>query len=304
MSKKLSNVAMQMLPSDEFSATYKDKLALYDNLNTSMTVAYTDNVRAFLSLLPMRTTFTMAIACFAGEIRLRCNLRDYVVKKGDFIAILPNTIAEYVYLSPDSTVIVMSFSDDSFTKSLSLYDYAFAQTRFVHPIQVTFSPDIMEDFKDAYRQLVSVLKRHPAEAGDDLVRAYVQVLFGLVAVSKKDWEQTHVKEAPASSGEKVLKNFLTHVAEDYPLHRDVAHYAQRAGLSPKYFSKVIFASSNRHPSDWIQDHVILEAKTLLRSGESIQDICKTLHFDSQSHFTRYFKAATGISPLQYKIRGE
>ncbi len=302
MSNQLFNLAMQMLPSEEFAATYKDKLAMYDNLNTPMVIAFTDKVRAFLAGLPMRMSFTVAIACFNGEIRMRCNLQDYVIGKGEFITVVPKTIVESIYLSPDCTLIMLSFSDDTFTKSLSFYNYAFAKTRLVHPVKVPFSTDITEAFKDAYKHLVGILNRYPAEVEEELVKAYVQVLFGLVSMSRKDWEQTHAKEAPASAGEKVLKQFLAHLAEDYTVYRDVAHYAERAGLSPKYFAKVIYTNSGRHPADWIQDHVILDAKTMLRSGESIQHICQVLHFGSQSHFARYFKAATGVSPMRYRNR--
>jgi AraC-like DNA-binding protein len=66
-------------------------------------------------------------------------------------------------------------------------------------------------------------------------------------------------------------------------------------------SHVIYEKTGRHPSKWIKDYVILEAKTMLRSGNySIQQIADELHFPNQSFFGKYFKEAVGVSPKKWK----
>ncbi len=78
-------------------------------------------------------------------------------------------------------------------------------------------------------------------------------------------------------------------------------YATQLGLSLKYMSHVIYEKTGRHPSKWIKDYVILEAKTMLRSGNySIQQIADELHFPNQSFFGKYFKEAVGVSPKKWK----
>jgi AraC-like DNA-binding protein len=60
-------------------------------------------------------------------------------------------------------------------------------------------------------------------------------------------------------------------------------------------------NSGLSASDWIENHVILEAKALLKSGNmTIQEISYELNFPSQSFFGKYFKRIVGISPSEYK----
>ena len=59
--------------------------------------------------------------------------------------------------------------------------------------------------------------------------------------------------------------------------------------------------SGKTAARWIDEAVILEAKTMLRYSEmSIQEIANALNFSTQSFFGKYFKQHTGVSPSRYK----
>ena len=59
-----------------------------------------------------------------------------------------------------------------------------------------------------------------------------------------------------------------------------------------------------HAGDYIEGFVILEAKALIKSRNySMLQISEMLHFASQSFFGRYFKKATGFTPLQFQDEG-
>jgi AraC-like DNA-binding protein len=83
--------------------------------------------------------------------------------------------------------------------------------------------------------------------------------------------------------------------------RELKFYADRLNLTPMHLSKVVKAASHKSANEWINDHVILEAKALLKSTSmTIQQISEELHFPSQSFFGKYFKRCTGISPREYE----
>ena len=289
-----------MMPSEEKSSSFSDKVILYDNLEKSIEEAFTENVLTFIGGMPKKIHFTLSIICIEGKVNLRCNLKDYEIGTGDVISLVPNTIVEYLAISPDATVIVMAFSDDTFAQSMVYYDYAYTKTRFIQPILVAVSKDILAEIVSAYKQCRRVLKTYGEDVSEDLIKAYMQVMSGLADISRHQWEIATNADDKLSGREKIFQAFLNHVARDFSSYREVQHYAGLACLSPKYFAKVILQASGRHPADWIQDHVILEAKTMLRSGYTIQQTCDALHFQTQSHFGRYFKSATGMTPKQYK----
>ncbi len=86
--------------------------------------------------------------------------------------------------------------------------------------------------------------------------------------------------------------------------RNVSFYARQLNITPKYLSAAVKEVSGKTAARWIDESVILEAKTLLKySGMSIQEIAYHLNFSTQSFFGKYFKQHTGTSPSRYKRRG-
>lgn len=55
--------------------------------------------------------------------------------------------------------------------------------------------------------------------------------------------------------------------------------------------------SNTTPSALITEYIILEAKSLLQSGQyTVHRVCELLGFENDSFFNRYFKKSTGLTP--------
>ncbi len=96
------------------------------------------------------------------------------------------------------------------------------------------------------------------------------------------------------SQERRVKAFMVeNLSEDLPL----AVLAKECGLSMSRFSKAFRRSVGSPPHKWFIQQRITLAKTLLRTGTmSLTDVASSCGFADQSHFTRYFSAAVGVSP--------
>ena len=67
-------------------------------------------------------------------------------------------------------------------------------------------------------------------------------------------------------------------------------------------STLIKRISGKSVSEWIDNYVILEAKTLLKySNMSVQEIAYYLNFPNQSFFGKYFRSHTGMTPSAYRM---
>ena len=89
--------------------------------------------------------------------------------------------------------------------------------------------------------------------------------------------------------------------EYYKEERSLGFYAGKLCITPKYLSLISKDVSGRSAGEWIDQYVVLEAKTLLKSTRmSIQEIADVLNFANQSFFGKYFKHHTGISPKEYR----
>lgn len=99
----------------------------------------------------------------------------------------------------------------------------------------------------------------------------------------------------------VVAKFLELVQTHYREQRLIGFYASKLCITPKYLSKLVKEHTGRSAGEWIESHVILEARAMLQSSDmTIQQIATSLHFPNQSFFGKYFKRATGISPKQYR----
>jgi len=106
---------------------------------------------------------------------------------------------------------------------------------------------------------------------------------------------------PLKREEILFKEFIRLVGEHHRQERRVDFYAEQLFLSPKHFSTVIKKVSGKTAGQWIDEYVILEAKTLLKySAMSIQEVAYYMNFPNPSFFGKYFKHHTGMSPSEYK----
>lgn len=99
----------------------------------------------------------------------------------------------------------------------------------------------------------------------------------------------------------VFQQFILNLYATFREHRDVQFYAERSGVSLKYFSTVVKQISGTSPSEWIETVVTGEAKTLLSdSHRSIKEIAALLNFPDAPTFTKYFLRVTGMTPKAYR----
>lgn len=66
--------------------------------------------------------------------------------------------------------------------------------------------------------------------------------------------------------EEIFQRFIGEVEKHYRRERSVKFYADSLCISPKYLSTVVYKVSRQLAGQWIDAYVILEAKTLLKSG--------------------------------------
>lgn len=298
MGKLLSSLLFRMMPKVEGMTCYSDLLVMYDNLDRPMTEVYTPEIEQFIeSHLPQKISFTVAMLCMQGEVSIKCSSDDLVITKGGLIVLPFGVIVEKLSFGKDSKVVVIVVPDTTLVPDSSFQDSIYKSSNFTSPVAIQLEEGELESGVNAYKLLKHGLT-HSKFLSRDLVKAYMTLLAGIASVGFQRWLIKKNSEK-VSNKEQVVKDFLDNLAEDYKEYRDVSHYAEKAGLSPKYFAKLVFNESGRHPLDWIKEKVVEDAKQMLRAGVSIAEICQELNFPDRSQFNRYFKAAVGLAPGEY-----
>lgn len=117
-----------------------------------------------------------------------------------------------------------------------------------------------------------------------------------------DRQSPNIDRLQGRSGE-LYHDFVACVAECYEHNSDVAFYADRLNVSPRYLAQVCRRIAGKSPKAIIDSRVVEGiAVRLSTTGDSIQSIAADFGFANQAHLSKSFKKIAGLSPTEYRKR--
>ena len=124
------------------------------------------------------------------------------------------------------------------------------------------------------------------------------ILNLIVDLSQRD-EQYRQGQQPRNV--EVFNRFLSLVAEHCDRQRTLDFYADKLCLSKQYLGSIICEVSHRPAREWIEEAALSHIKVmLLHSTTTLTEISERMSFPEPSHFSRFFKRLTGLTPNQYR----
>ena len=293
---KLTEFIFDMLPTHERRLVVEDLVLLDDNLNSTIDV--NQEVEEHVHAMPLKLMFAIVIVCRHGSIDLRLNLEDYHVGKNDVLVVVPGVIGERVVFSEGSKVCIMAYSEKSFPLLMNMEHSLRFREYMTRPFVFHFSEREMTDVIQIYKLMRSaVLFDSPYKK--ELIMSYMEAM-SFIAVGQM--EREFDKNVKRQRGDMLFHEFVDAVRKNYTTERQLNFYADKLCISSKYLSRVVMQHSGRHPSDWIRDYVILEAKALLKQNDyTVQQVSDMLNFPNASFFGKYFKTTVGCSPRAFQL---
>lgn len=252
---------------------------------------------------PCRLDAISVLICTEGSLRVKVNLKEYFITEGMIVVNLPQNIIQIDGFERfRAKGIIVSAP---YIKSLSVGVDMLMPLYFYFQRHTTICLTVEEvAHLGRYGQLlgISTLSQsstYKREIVGNLISLLCYTISDIIVNQGKGME-----DAVTNKHALIYEQFMRLLIEHHLSERSLLFYAEKMGLSPKYFSKIIYDFSGRSAADWIDEYVILEAKALLRySRMSIMQIAEHLNFTTQSFFGRYFKHQTGVSPGEYRKKG-
>ena len=248
---------------------------------------------------PVQAGMSMVLFCLQGELHVRISLKEYTLRPDMFCVIITGMIFEVLSISNDFRGFMIATRTnfmpvtEKTTQVMSFYKCL--QSRHCFVLE---EKEVMA-FVGVYHSIKATLQEldHPYRI--PMLQSYVHILYYRMLPIVLKEEESRSKYSHTRQ-EEIFQRFIGEVEKHYRKERSVKFYADLLCISPKYLSTVIYKISQQLAGEWIDAYVILEAKTLLKSGRlTIQQISEQLNFSNQSFFGKFFKRCAGMSPKEY-----
>lgn len=182
-------------------------------------------------------------------------------------------------------------------------EFPFLLTEIVPPKVLT--DEEFNEFEKAHLQIMEEFRKTSRYKNKILGNLLVTLLL---KTKEKFWSDYD----PIEDGERnsqIIKSFKQLLEEEFTglMKGSVKHisnvqeYANRLNLHPNYLSQVMKAKTGKTTNQWISDRTLSAAKTLLKNTTlSSKEIAYMLGFKEPTHFGRFFKKQTGVTPHSFK----
>ena len=240
-----------------------------------------------------------------GETSLTSNLQEFRLKKNSLFIFNPKDILQVQSNDRFKAHLIVITPD--FLKRINI------DTKRMMPLFLQFGSlpcmELTHAESQSLRSFISMVEQELKGPETDFSSEIIGGLIAATIYKVGDILTHYLTEHPEvdspmhNRAEEYFKQFTELLGEHYKHERSVGFYARQLCITPKYLTTLIKRISGQSVSEWIDNYVILEAKTLLKySTMSVQEIAYYLNFPNQSFFGSYFKRNTGMSPSQYKAQ--
>ena len=259
-------------------------------LSDDLAITTIDYLRNPTSEIPVSLDGFAAMIMMSGSAVLSIDTETYEVRPNMLVFFRPGSIIRTIRCSSDATAYLVACS------KAFVSDMRFGRKPC---LQVT-ERDVAE-IRQFFQLIKTVIQSDKERYRKEIIHTLFTAVFYLITELNQREQSSEQKQGRC---EVLFDQFMQLLGGYNKRERNVSFYARQLNITPKYLSSVVKEVSGKTAAKWIDESVILEAKSLLKySGMSIQEIAYHLNFSTQSFFGKYFKQHTGTSPSRYKRKG-
>lgn len=244
---------------------------------------------------------SIVIFCISGSITIELNMIEYTLEKNSYISVPNNSLIKVIATSDDFANIQLHFSDDTaLTATIGLnFDTMRSLFAFPHNVingerEIRITMHLLSTL-EIYADIPHYA--HHTDFAYGLIRC---IFIGLADISATA-NQSKAQSTIYTSSDTYFMNFIILLNKHCRQQHDVAFYADRLNITPKYLNEIARKKVNHTAKDIITKFVIAQLKReLMISGNSVQRIAYDFNFCDQSSLGKFFKKATGLSPVAFR----
>jgi AraC family transcriptional regulator, transcriptional activator of pobA len=202
---------------------------------------------------------------------------------------------------------IITFTEKFLTENVDseiFTEFPFLLAEIVPPKKL--SQNELEEFEVLYKQILTESEKI-SKYKNRILGNLVTVL--LLKIKEDFWlDYNPIEEGNRNS--QIVKSFKLLLESEYKkileneLYNSkfqVQYFAQKLSLHPNYLNSVIKSKTGRTVNDWISKRTLSVAKSfLINTSYSLKEIAYRLGFSEPTHFSRFFKKQTQLSPNTFR----
>lgn len=233
-----------------------------------------------------------------GEIQLQAGLIIHNIKAPAVITLAPSVIRSFSKSSESIDLEIIFFKNSFLLEKHADLFFLLKQDFFENSDLTVLSQkhEIMEKIEHIFK-LISLTHHSANFHAGNIIRNYIFVLIYEIDA----FYRQNQSNSPVQSLNPLTAKFRQLLKATYLQERKLEFYADKLSVTPKYLSAAVKKQTGRSASEWIAETIVLEAKVLLQNKSlTVSQISNQLNFVDQSVFGKFFRANTGVAPVDYR----
>lgn len=234
-----------------------------------------------------------------GEMQCSINLHHLRAKAPCINILLPDFVLHVDAISKNSKMLILAHND-KFADDLQMNDYSYRakQAARAYPCN-ELSEWQLKTTVQYFRLLQEVLRQQ--NGNPNTCDCALKLTSSLFHYLQGSFSALYDRQATCSRAEQLTTDFFGLVEQNCIQHKNIAWYAEQLCITPKYLANVIKKTTGRSVGVWLNEHILLQAKTLLTTTRlTVQQIADKLGFKNQSHFGTFFRRHVGVAPVLFR----
>ncbi len=248
----------------------------------------------------------VAVLCLEGRASCTMEGVEYHVGKNDLILAHPNQFVQNAMVSCDfkchGLLMSPTYFESVFLLGGNIWEAGFIirEQPLLHLDEQKVA-EMLLDFDVLKRKLSATHLPHYKQIVKLMLQSFVFEFYDNLSPML----QQQALSRKYTSAEVIFKRFLSLVSAESPRRREVAYYANKLCITPKYLSSICKKQVDKTASELINQLTVNYIKNMLLSTDkTIKEIANETGFDNLSFFGKYVKRELGVSPREFRLKKE
>ncbi len=254
------------------------------------------------SVIPLnRVHYYQLTLCLAGRTTATLSLSNYELHRNMVYFSFPGQTNQFPRLDPELRTLSIAFTQDFYLTGeqplMMLYKYPFLQYDGVPAFELT-EAQAMAVAAELHRLNEVYTSDYPLR--EEVLRLGISQMLHTAnhRYGQLRFENQHEF---ATAGTVLTNRFIYLICQHHLHQRRIADYADMLAVIPNHLNETVKHTTGKTCSELIKTMMVLEAKIMLRQTDrSVSEIANELNFQDLSHFTKYFKKYTQLTPVEFR----